>query len=182
MSNHPPATPRCFTPEDLAALLAGRLPADRLESAAAHLEGCGDCSSRLDALGDTPDPLVDGLRTPPEASYWSNPECDRAVALVEALGRQVTVSAPGPAEPGETGTYQPAPLGQLGQYDLLEKLGEGGMGQVFKARHRLMNQTVAVKVIHRRYLDRPGARERFRREIQALARLDHPHIVRAQYA
>src|SRR5262249_25206080 len=84
--------------------------------------------------------------------------------------------------PGETGTYQPAPLGQLGQYDLLEKLGEGGMGQVFKARHRLMNQTVAVKVIHRRYLDRPGARERFRREIQALARLDRRHSARARSA
>jgi serine/threonine protein kinase len=73
-------------------------------------------------------------------------------------------------------------LGQLGQYDLLLKLGEGGMGQVYKARHRLMDQVVALKVIHQMALDRPDAVERFHREIRALAKLAHPNIVRAQYA
>jgi len=73
-------------------------------------------------------------------------------------------------------------LGQLGQYDLLFKLGEGGMGQVFKARHRLMDQVVALKIIHSSNLNRSDAVERFHREIRALSKLTHPNIVRAQYA
>jgi serine/threonine-protein kinase len=69
----------------------------------------------------------------------------------------------------------------LGPYCLLERLGEGGMGQVFKARHQLMNRVVALKIIHP---DRfhPAAVQRFQREIQALAQLAHPNIVTAHDA
>src|SRR5260221_14583175 len=84
--------------------------------------------------------------------------------------------------PATDGSSTQLILGQIGQYDLLLKLGEGGMGQVYKARHRLMDQVVALKVIHQRALDRPDAVERFHREIRALAKLTHPNIVRAQYA
>jgi len=67
----------------------------------------------------------------------------------------------------------------LGPYVLLERLGKGGMGQVFKARHRLMNRVVALKVIRPDFLAREGAAQRFRREIQAAAQLSHPNIVHA---
>jgi len=70
----------------------------------------------------------------------------------------------------------------LGEYLLLERLGEGGMGQVFKARHRLMNRTVALKVIRKERLADPSAVQRFYREILLAAQLNHPHVVRAQYA
>jgi len=70
----------------------------------------------------------------------------------------------------------------LGDYLLLERLGEGGMGQVFKARHRLMDRTVAIKVIRKELLAHPGAVERFQREIRLIAQLDHPHLVRAHDA
>lgn len=73
-------------------------------------------------------------------------------------------------------------LGQMGQFDLLFKLGEGGMGQVYKARHRLMDQVVALKLIHSNNLNRTDALDRFHREIRALSKLTHPNIVRAQYA
>ncbi len=65
----------------------------------------------------------------------------------------------------------------LGQYVLVDKLGEGGMGQVFKARHPVMNRVVALKVIRGECLAHPDAVNRFRREIQAAARLLHPNIV-----
>jgi tRNA A-37 threonylcarbamoyl transferase component Bud32/nitrous oxidase accessory protein NosD len=73
-------------------------------------------------------------------------------------------------------------LGQelvLGTYCLLEPLGEGGMGQVYKARHRLMNRLVALKVIRKDLLPQDEAVPRFRQEIEALARLAHPNIVTA---
>lgn len=67
----------------------------------------------------------------------------------------------------------------LGPYRILEPIGAGGMGQVFKARHPLMNRVVAVKVIRPERLGSGEALARFRQEIQAVAQLAHPNIVRA---
>jgi serine/threonine protein kinase/WD40 repeat protein len=67
----------------------------------------------------------------------------------------------------------------LGQYVLLERIGEGGMGQVFKARHRRLDRIVALKVIRREHVTNQDAVRRFRREIQATASLSHPNIVLA---
>jgi eukaryotic-like serine/threonine-protein kinase len=67
----------------------------------------------------------------------------------------------------------------LGHYVLLERLGEGGMGQVFKARQRSLDRIVALKVIRREILSQPNALPRFEREIRALAQLSHPNIVHA---
>ncbi|GIW80574.1 MAG: hypothetical protein KatS3mg105_2381 [Gemmatales bacterium] len=67
----------------------------------------------------------------------------------------------------------------LGQYHLLERLGEGGMGQVFKARHQRLDRIVALKVIRPERLSHPAAVSRFHREIRAAAQLSHPNIVMA---
>jgi serine/threonine-protein kinase len=66
----------------------------------------------------------------------------------------------------------------VGPYLLLEVIGEGGMGQVFKARHSLLQRVVALKLIHDDRLGRESeAVQRFEREARAAARLSHPHIV-----
>lgn len=70
----------------------------------------------------------------------------------------------------------------LGPYVLLERVGQGGMGQVFKARHVVMNRVVALKVIRDERLETQEAVRRFRREIQAAAQLAHPNIVLAHDA
>ena len=67
----------------------------------------------------------------------------------------------------------------LGSYVLLELLGEGGMGQVYKARNWKLGQIVAVKLIRKERLANPTAIKRFYREIRAAAQLEHPNIVRA---
>jgi tRNA A-37 threonylcarbamoyl transferase component Bud32 len=67
----------------------------------------------------------------------------------------------------------------LGPYLFLERLGEGGMGQVFKARHRHLGRTVAIKLIRTERLDSPEAVRRFEREVRAAAHLDHPNVVLA---
>ncbi len=66
----------------------------------------------------------------------------------------------------------------LGPYRMLDSIGQGGMGQVFKAEHELMGRTVAVKVLPR-HKSTPEAIASFTREIRAQARLDHPNLVRA---
>lgn len=70
----------------------------------------------------------------------------------------------------------------LGPYFLLERLGRGGMGEVFKARHDLMDRVVALKVLRGDLAQRADALDRFRREIQATAKLAHPNVVLAHDA
>jgi serine/threonine protein kinase len=71
---------------------------------------------------------------------------------------------------------------RLGDYELLEELGRGGMGVVYKARQIYLNQGVALKILPHRYLDDDQAVSRFRREMQSIGGLDHPNIVRAYNA
>jgi serine/threonine protein kinase len=67
----------------------------------------------------------------------------------------------------------------VGPFHVLERLGEGGMGHVFKARHRLMGRVVALKVIRPERVSDRGAVQRFCREVEAAAKLAHPNIVHA---
>ncbi|HEV3260605.1 MAG TPA: serine/threonine-protein kinase [Gemmataceae bacterium] len=70
----------------------------------------------------------------------------------------------------------------LGPYLLLQHLGQGGMARVFKARHRLMNRTVALKILRKGGLAPAEAIHRFHCEIQAAAQVTHPNIVLAHDA
>jgi serine/threonine-protein kinase len=67
----------------------------------------------------------------------------------------------------------------LGQYKILDQLGRGGMGRVFKAEHRTMGRIVALKVLSPGLIDTERAQELFLREVRAAARLIHPNIVTA---
>lgn len=67
----------------------------------------------------------------------------------------------------------------LGQYRILDQLGRGGMGRVFKAQHQTMNRTVALKVLSSHLVNTPKGLQMFQREVKAAARLVHPNIVTA---
>lgn len=67
----------------------------------------------------------------------------------------------------------------LGNYLVLDKLGQGGMGMVLKAEHRRMKRIVALKVLSPAVVKLPNMLRRFQREAQAAARLQHPNIVAA---
>ena len=73
----------------------------------------------------------------------------------------------------------PAELRDHPRYKVLERIGQGGMGQVYRAQHRLMNRPVALKLISSQLTKHPQAVERFRREVQAAAQLHHSNIVTA---
>ncbi|MFO0710780.1 MAG: serine/threonine-protein kinase [Sandaracinus sp.] len=64
------------------------------------------------------------------------------------------------------------------QFKILEKIGSGGMGAVYKAEQPEMRRFVAVKILHPRYLSRPDLVSRFRREARAMSHLSHPNTAR----
>lgn len=68
---------------------------------------------------------------------------------------------------------------RLGRYVLLDELGRGGMGVVYRARHTIMERVVALKVLPKSVADNPSAVMRFQREVVAAAKLVHPNIVTA---
>lgn len=70
----------------------------------------------------------------------------------------------------------------LGHFVLLEKIGAGGMGQVFKAENRRMDRCVAIKVLPAAMTQDKAAIARFEREVRAVARLRHPNIIAADDA
>ncbi len=85
-------------------------------------------------------------------------------------------------DPGPRSDGVPAPLADHPRYKVLGRLGSGGMGVVYKAEHKVMGRTVALKVLNPAAVARPGAVERFRREVRLASRLSHPNIVTAHDA
>src|SRR4051794_2669675 len=85
-----------------------------------------------------------------------------------------TDPAPPPPAPG-----LPAPLGRIGPYALLYKIGQGGMGAVYRATHLKLKRAVVVKLLAIDRLRDERAVARFQREMEAIGRLDHPHVIRA---
>ncbi len=71
------------------------------------------------------------------------------------------------------------PLQSVGNYDLVEKIAEGGMGTVYKARHRDSGEIVAIKVVAQHMVSNPVLLKRFEQEYNAAKQLNHPNIVRA---
>lgn len=67
----------------------------------------------------------------------------------------------------------------IGRYVVLDRLGEGSKGRVFKAQHKLMGRLVALKIIAPQIASRASSIARFHREMRLLGRLDHPNVVRA---
>lgn len=124
----------------------------------------------------------------PIDKFTQEPAFQRAVARIGALnGGNNAPAASMPPAPASTPAPVPAPQAGseglvFGEYTVLEKIGAGGMGQVYKAEHRRMKRIVALKVLPRESIKSPDAVKRFQREVQAAARLEQPKIVTAHDA
>ena len=122
-----------------------------------------------DSLSACPDC---GAPLPPESPQALCPACLMRQALASRTildGDQPAAASP-PLTPEELGEKFPG-------YEILECLGRGGMGVVYKARQKSLNRLVAIKILAPERGGESRFAERFAREAELLAKLNHPHIV-----
>ncbi|MBM4073393.1 MAG: serine/threonine protein kinase [Planctomycetes bacterium] len=182
----------CPDATTLAQLLRGDASSEALEDFAEHLAGCAHCGGAAEAAhgGDT---LASAVRAQTTRDHPPPPP----PALLERLlllgrppvssstpsGETVEVAAPsGAGTAGETLSFLAPPqaadeIGRIGTFRVLKLLGAGGMGLVFQAEDVHLRRKVALKVMRPEAAGKPGARERFLREAQAAAAIEHEHIV-----
>jgi serine/threonine protein kinase len=147
------------TADTLAAFALGHLADNDADAVADHLDGCESCQRAVLAVPD-----------------------DSMLSLLRPAGGSNTPLPVAESQAGTAPVFEadvPPELHDHARYQVLQRLGAGGMGVVYKAEHRLMARTVALKVISKRLTEMSGVVERFRREVQAVARLSHPNLVQA---
>jgi hypothetical protein len=150
----------------LAAFALGKLDAQTAEKVHNHLAGCPDCRTVVET---TPNDTLLGLLKNAAGRPGDTPSL--AASILKG-----TLAVPNPDFDMEA---LPAELRDHPRYRILRKLGEGGMGAVYEAEHRMMERIVAIKMISASLVDSPAAIERFEREVRAAAKLEHANIVRA---
>ncbi len=180
-----PAVAPCPPSDALERWLVGRVGGDQADEIEGHVGTCRTCATTLRSL--TPaDALVAALRPP--LGPADLPFCDRVEALIPCLkqlrpqdGTASWGAADADATQASVESVPTAPLGQpdgrVGKYELLGPIGAGGMGVVFRAEDTVLRRRVALKLIQPSLVRSATARDRFLREAQALAQLEHDHVV-----
>ncbi len=142
----------------------GRLNPQEMEAVADHVSKCDLCCAALRSVKD--DTFIEIAKSAKEHYPTS----------VSPMNE----THPSPRSPSPDDKQSiPEELKDHPRYEVFGLIGSGGMGMVYKARHRLMDRTVAIKVIHRKFTTGSSAAKRFQREVKAGAKLDHPNIVAA---
>ncbi|QDT43006.1 Serine/threonine-protein kinase PknB [Gimesia alba] len=152
----------CPSQKTIEAFLSGELGYDSLADVELHFGSCTDCQKLLEELSAA-HPLV-LANTDHQILGWSENIADRLISRLEQ---------------SDSGNDLEAELSlpvMIGDYELLELIGRGGMGSVYRARQVKLNRTVAVKVILRQFF-KPSQINRFQVEVSSAAKLDHPGIV-----
>jgi hypothetical protein len=161
--------------------LAGDLPAAEEAELIAHLGTCPACPQILEALAGSDD-LLRVAREVGSAPAPAEPALQRAIEGLQGQPVAGSSSAdaflagelpPGFLQPSD----RPGSLGRLGHYEILEVVGRGGMGIVFRARDDRLHRVVAIKVLAPQLAASALARQRFTREAQAAAAVSHDHVV-----
>ena len=158
-------------PTLLAAFSLGKLQDPTASSIEAHLTDCESCCAQLEQIASD-DSFVDMVRG-----------CVTDERSPSAVTVAMNVTS---IEPLHSGLIKPErqhvellAASLRPKYEVLQLIGLGGMGAVYRAEHRLMRREVALKIIRPEMLKKPAAIDRFQQEARAAAKLAHPNIVTA---
>ncbi|MEO1617167.1 MAG: serine/threonine-protein kinase [Planctomycetota bacterium] len=168
----------CPTDDSLKKLASGMLSSDESTNLTEHVSQCENCAQVLASLkmkSGRNDTVVDSLRIrlPQESKPEAQDSRDHMAAIFE-------MSDDGQSHSNDASIKTPkSDLGELGQYRLIAKVGEGGMGTVYKARHSKLDKLVAIKLLPFQALTDSLAIKRFEREMKAIGRVEHSNVVAA---
>lgn len=168
MENGYAKTVACPDRAELAVFVTGNLSGKAFERIAQHVEKCSACEIALGAFDSVADPFLVQLRG---AAINDTP-------AEEPLPRELLAAAR--SMQGEHGDRwdQPAEAPRrIGKFDLLEELGLGSFGHVFRARDTELGRTVAIKMLRAGRLASRAEVDRFLREARSAAQLQHPGLV-----
>jgi len=152
---------------------AGALAEEDLNQVAEHLGQCRRCRERVDRLSAR-DGFLGRLRTASSAVSETPERAGERRGAVRALGRDTRRSSESRSELATEATSIPH---EVGPYLILREVGRGGMGVVYQARHGELGRLVALKMILAGEFASEGQRQRFHREAELAARVQHPQIV-----
>jgi WD40 repeat protein len=169
----------CPGPDRLRRLLDGSLPEPEQADLTGHLDGCADCQRALERLaaGDwtPPTPEAVAARPAPDSAFWLAVKRLERDAQAQTQAGQTT---DGEVSLGFLGApAKPGQLGRLGDFEVVEVLGRGGMGVVLKAHDPCLQRFVAIKVLAPELANNPTARKRFCREARTAAAVRHENLV-----
>jgi len=139
-----------------------------------HLESCPSCQRRVAELSS--DDFLGRLRNAQGAPEMSATSGRSQLGGSSTDGGPAVAIAPPPAD-----TLPPGLADHL-DYEVIGELGRGGMGVVYLVRNKLMGRLEVLKVVSGHLVERPGVRDRFLREVQSAAKLQHKNIVTAYSA
>ena len=167
----------CPTSESLESLLREEFGDAERERIEAHVEQCAACQETLHDLalttpGPTPPDLLAALSEAPPAEAIAEAE-----VFLDRLKRKALTPFPGGSQGPVSGPGEAGEPPEVAGYEIMGELGRGAVGIVYRARHRELNRPVALKMILAGPHLLPEARQRFRVEARAIARLRHPNIV-----
>ncbi len=160
--------------QNLQAYSLGKLDDASAESVSKHLSSCPDCERRVAEMSS--DSFLGRLRGAQGAPETS------ATGGRSQLGGSFTDGGPAVAIVPPPVDTLPPELVDHPDYEIVRELGRGGMGVVYLARNKLMGRLEVLKVIGGQLVERPGVRDRFLREVQSAAKLQHKNIVTAYSA
>lgn len=171
----------CPKRDELVSFCSGELSSERFDAVADHLECCRACEAVVVEMESAGVALVAPLRELPTAAgflaeaEWKHVS-ERLQATPEPLSGFETRSVARTQDRSSTLRIEAPPLGD---YRLLQVVGQGGMGTVYKARHTRLNKLVAVKLLPEDRVRDAQSVARFQREMRAIGQLQHPNIVAA---
>jgi serine/threonine protein kinase len=157
---------RCPDPIELRAFALGESDDASFERIAAHIECCPGCEEAIRPFDDLSDRLVDHLRRTPENPLPEEGIPDGLLQCVRSL----------PIRSMPRRLLDDGPC-RIGKFELIEELGVGSFGQVFRARDTELGRTVAIKIPRAGVLATGDDIDRFLREARSAAQLSHPGIV-----
>jgi serine/threonine-protein kinase len=135
-----------------------------------------DCQELLARYPDLAAELTVFFADHDHVDQWAAPLRAAQAALAPTPPPDDTLF-PSPGKNAADDPHAQPEVRSFGDYELLDKVSQGGMGVVYKARRRTLNRVVALKMIRGKCVDSPADLQRFQVESETAARLDHPNIV-----